>query len=470
MPNRRALALGLSFGLLVVAHGAAADLKVGTAVEDITPPVGMRIAGGYTSPISTGVHDPLRVRAIVLEQGGERVAIAVCDLTGVFRAVTDRARAEAGRATGIPVDHIVISATHTHGAPQYAGPIRDLEHEAAVAATGKDGREPIDYPALVADRCARAIARANEGLKPARLDVGVARQGGLAFNRRFHMKDGRVQFNPGKKNPNVVRPAGPVDEDLPILLVRDVDGRPRASLVTFAMHVASYGGLQFGADFPAGLEMGLRKPFGPDFVSVFAEGTAGDINHIDVTTDRPQPTTTEPGRIASALSTTILAAIPGLRPVTAPALAARSVTLRLPLQEVTDEQVTRAVAVFRRDVTPTPAFDLLVASDRTLDIRDRRRWYGDAHPAEIQAIRVGADTAIVALPFEVFVELGMAIKKGSPFANTLVISLSEDAGFYIPTRKAFAEGSYEVDTCGLKPGCGEAMVEAAVGLLRGLAP
>ena len=89
---------------------------------------------------------------------------------------------------------------------------------------------------------------------------------------------------------------------------------------------------------------------------------------------------------------------------------------------------------------------------------------------EVRVIRLSADTAIVTLPHEIFVELGLAIKQASPFRNTLVLSLCNDVDFYIPTRKAFAEGSYEVVNSRVKPGAGEALVAAAVGMLKELKP
>jgi neutral ceramidase len=456
---------------LTATAAIAADLRVGMAVEDITPPVGMRVGGNYVSPISTGVHDPLVAKAIVFEQGGVKAALVICDLTGISLELSTLARKLASEATGIPTSQIIVSATHTHGAPQYAGPIRDLEHANELAAKGSDRHEPVDYTATTASGCARAITKANASLKPASVEVGAVDQPGLAFNRRFHMKNGYVRFNPGKKNPEIVRVAGPVDIELPILVVRDaVGGKPLGSFVAFAMHVATFGGPEWGADFPAHLETGLRKEFGPEFISIFGEGTAGDINHIDVSSDAPQSSATEPGRIGAALSATVLKAIPDLKPVEAASLAVRSTVVKLPLQEVTDEQVARAVDVFYRKVSPTPDFYLLVESHRILETRDRRKQFGDAEPAEVQAIRIGADTAIVSLPHEVFVELGTAIKKASPFKHTFVLSLAEDADFYVPTRKAFAEGSYEVVTCPLKPGCGELLVDTAVRLLKDLKP
>ena len=96
--------------------------------------------------------------------------------------------------------------------------------------------------------------------------------------------------------------------------------------------------------------------------------------------------------------------------------------------------------------------------------------YGGKLPEEVQAIRLDRDTAIVTLPHEIFVELGMAIKSGSPFRTTIVVSLANDTDFYVPVRRAFEEGHYEPTTCPLEPGCGERLVDAAVKLLQELKP
>src|SRR5205814_6960920 len=91
---------------------------------------------------------------------------------------------------------------------------------------------------------------------------------------------------------------------------------------------------------------------------------------------------------------------------------------------------------------------------------------GSNWPLEVQVIRLDAETAIVCLPCEIFVELGLAIKKASPFKNTIVISICNDRPSYVPTKKAFTEGSYEVTNARVKSGAGEMLVEAAVKLLK----
>jgi len=98
-----------------------------------------------------------------------------------------------------------------------------------------------------------------------------------------------------------------------------------------------------------------------------------------------------------------------------------------------------------------------------------RTWVGVGAqlPAEVQVIALGQDLAIVCLPGEVFVELGLAIKQASPFRTTLVVELCNCVEMlYVPTRVAYALGSYEVTNTALQPGAGEALAEAAVCLLR----
>ena len=85
---------------------------------------------------------------------------------------------------------------------------------------------------------------------------------------------------------------------------------------------------------------------------------------------------------------------------------------------------------------------------------------------EVQVFRVADDVAIVGLPGEVFVELGMAIKRASPFKHTIVIELCNDAPGYVPTLKAFGEGSYETVNSRVLPGGGEILVDEAIRLLR----
>ena len=102
---------------------------------------------------------------------------------------------------------------------------------------------------------------------------------------------------------------------------------------------------------------------------------------------------------------------------------------------------------------------------KVLDTADRK---GKPLDAEVQVIALGNDLAWVALPGEIFTELGMAIKKASPFKTTIVAELGHGPVTYFPNEAAAPQGNYEVVTSRVAVGSGERLVEAAKELLKEL--
>lgn len=455
--------LGATFGLAVSA-ASAADLSVGAAAVDITPPVPYRMEGYFSERLSTGIHDPLWAKALVIRQGKEQLALVFCDLAMVSASVTTPARRMAEKQTGIPADHILIAATHSHTGPLFTCALRDYMHQQAVAKHGSDPYEKIDYPAELARKLAQAVADAQKALQPANLYAGLAQQQGLSFNRRFHMKNGSVQCNPGRLNPNIVRPAGPIDPDVGILLARRAaDQQALAGLTVFALHLDTTGGTLYSADYPYYLEQSLRKSLGPGFVSMFGNGTCGDINHFDV----KSRDTLKTQHIGETLAATVKAKLPELKPLDRPRLGARCQTVSLPLRQYTAAEIAWAKETMHKLGTKqAPAMDQV----RAYEIMNFVGGGPGPLPALVQAFRLSDDVAVVGLPGEVFVDLGLAIKKASPFRVTMVVELSQDCPDYVPTRKAFTEGSYETLCSWIVPGGGEKLVDAAVGLLKELKP
>jgi hypothetical protein len=444
----------------------AGDLQAGLAVVDITPPVPYRMCGYFNERLSTGIHDPLNAKALVLREGDRQLAMVFCDLVGISTEISLRAREAAEKKTGIPKDNILIACTHTHTGPLFRCALRDYFHEQAIAKHGSDPYEKIDYPAVIADRVAEAVTRAYAALRPAALAAAVAKETGLSFNRRFHMKDGSVVFNPGKLNPNIVRPAGPIDPDVDVVLVRDAAGsRPLASLTVFALHLDTMGGTLYSADYPYWMEQSLREEFGKGFISLFGNGTCGDINHINFTSAHAQPGGVETERIGQALAAKVKAEIPKLKTLPQPRLAVRTETVLAPLQKYTPEEIAWAKGSMDKIGTDKLSFLDQVKAYKIMDLQSRK---GDLLPIFVQTFRIGDEVALVALPGEVFVELGLAIKRASPFPLTMVVELAHDTPDYVPTRKAFAEGSYETVNSRIQPGGGEMAVEAAIRLLRQL--
>jgi hypothetical protein len=146
-------------------------------------------------------------------------------------------------------------------------------------------------------------------------------------------------------------------------------------------------------------------------------------------------------------------------------LAAGSVTIRAPVAPVSEAEYAQAKRLMETLDHNSAAFLVTVDAWRKIFRHEYWQRYGGQLPEEVQAVRLDRQTALVTLPHEIFVELGMAIKAASPFRTTIVVSLANDLDFYVPTRRAFEEGNYEPTTCPLEPGCGELLVQAAVKLL-----
>jgi neutral ceramidase len=443
---------------------AAQELRAGTAVTDITPPIPFRMSGYFSERLSTATKDPLQAKAIVFQQGGESAALVFCDVVSLPRDITGEARAQASAASGIPVDHIAVAATHSHTGPLIHGALSDFFNQRNIAKFGSDPYDPAAYRATLIKQVIAAVVEAKAALQPVELKTGYVIENRLAFNRRFHMKDGSVQFNPGQLNPNIVRVAGPVDPQVGIILLNKPGAdKPSAAIVSFAMHLDTVGGTEYSADYPKYLQDLLHKSFGPDFTLLFGAGTCGDINHIDVSITGKRETP----EIGKLLGETVEKAIrqDEFSPAVEASLAVRSVKIDVPLQTYSEGEISQA----RKNLELVGTRELpFLGQVEAYKIVDLQRQPGKSVPLEVQAFRLNKDTAIVTLPTEIFVEFGLAIKTASPFKTTLVVELTNDSLGYIPTKKAFAEGSYETVNSRVAPGSGEKMVEAAIKLLKEL--
>ena len=212
--------------LALLSAAPADDFKAGAASVDITPPVGTPMAGYYAERLSQGVHDPLYAKAVVMESGGKKAALVCLDLISTTAPMVDEARREIEKTTGVPGADVMISATHAHTGPvlQGRGPRED--------AFG--GKNPLarKYGEELPGKIAEAVRRAEKALRPAKVAAGHGRESSIAFNRRFHMTDGTVGWNPGKLNPKILKPAGTIDPDVAVVYFEaaDKDRTPLADL------------------------------------------------------------------------------------------------------------------------------------------------------------------------------------------------------------------------------------------------
>jgi hypothetical protein len=283
----------------------------------------------------------------------------------------------------------------------------------------------------------------------------------------------RVLMNPGVGNPDVDRPAGPVDPELAFLSVRARDGRPLALLAAYSLHYV--GGVPAGhvsADYfgvfaeRVGELLGASRHDRP-FVGILANGTSGDVNNIDVL-GKPErlPPYEKMRRVADALAEKVAQAERELVGHDRVVLGARMRDLVLRVRKPTAEQLARAREVLARppDVKPRHPREAVYAR-RALELSEAP----DEVSVPLQAVRVG-DVGIAAVPFEVFAEIGLELKRRIPLPRRFTISLANGSYGYLPTPEQHALGGYEtwLGTNRVEVEASVKIVEALLGLFEEL--
>ena len=443
-----------------------AELSVGFARENITPPVGMRLCGTFEERLAIGVHDSLYVRAFVFDQGKTKFVVAGCDLAMVFPEICDSVRAKVEKL-GFPANHVIIHGSETHNGPDYYGEFRDVFHKKAIQDHGFDPAEPLDYKHFLIDKITKSILLADSNTKPSSLSYTSGTCEGIAFNRRFRMKDGSVGWNPGKLNPEIKEPLGPVDENIPVLSVYQGDTNlPAAILTGYALHLAILDDALYGADYPFYLDQKLKNEISPILFTHFLQSPCCEVNHIDVNSAEPQSGHFWARVVGEKLANTVLTLLNEPLTPLQPDLKVRSIRMSLNLQEYTTQETESQRKIWHSPDRINMHFIDVVYAGKVTSISDRHR--GGPVSCLLQAFQIDDQTVILGLPSEISVELGLYIKAHSPYKNTMIVQLSNDWFGYIPTRKIFSEGHYEAVVAKIQAGEGERMAEAALNMLKDL--
>ena len=457
-----AVALVMASASMPVA--AAGEFRLGASRESINAPVGIGLAGYYHPRGNEGVLDDLQAKAMVLDDGKTRAALVVCDLISMPRWLVDEARAAVANRTGIPGTHVMIAATHTHTAPVLR---RDSSRDVV---DGGDEASARDYATRLPDAIAKVVFDALQKCRPVQLSLARETEDELSHNRRWWMRDGSVAWNPGKRHPDLVRPAGPIDPEVGVLYaetVPEAGSAPVLTFVNFAMHPDTTGGARLSGDYPAALARTLALYRGHAMETLFANGTCGNLNHLNFRWAAGQTSPQEANRLGIILAAAVLKAYPKLQPVPTPfPLQVSTEKVLLPLPPFTPEQLDTARLDVRTAKDNTrEGFMKLVRAHRILDVAARE---GRPYEVEVQVLSLGRDAAWVSWPGEIFVELGLSVKAASPFPYTFHVELANGAIGYIPNKSAWPEGNYEVESARVAEGSGELLVTSALRQLAAL--
>jgi hypothetical protein len=405
----------------------------------------------------------LRARCLALDDGRQRIVIAVVDSLMMPRELLDEVKAAAAKSTGIPPDRMLISATHTHSAPPVMG------------ALGTDVNP--DYSRFLQRRLVEVIEGAVTNLGPAQAGWTAVQAPEHTHCRRWILRPDRMRkdpfgemtvranMHPGYQNPDFEGPAGPVDPELSILAFQSREGRPIALVANYSMHYVGVPANTLSADYYGHFAEKLEQTVGArdgerPFIAMMSQGTSGDQHWMDYSQPRkPMDAETYAGQMASrafdawrrisyrdgvtlAMAETKLT-LPR-RVANAPRLAwARQVLAGVPGGKPRDQ-----VEVYARE-------QVLIAQDPVRELK-------------LQAVRIG-DAGITALPNEVFAITGLKIKAQSPIRPAFNIELANGAEGYIPPPEQHKLGGYTTwaaRTAGLDADAEPKIVSAVLGLLE----
>jgi neutral ceramidase len=417
--------------------------RAGAFAIDITPehfPVSS--AGSMSPRNATQAHDPLHARCIVLDDGETRLAFAICDSCMIPRDIFDTAKQTVSETVGIPTDHILMSATHTHTAVT-ATPVfqSDVDQE---------------YCSFLSAQIAKGIVQATSQLEPARIGWAVGNNPRHVFNRRWYMRPDvklanpfggtdTVRMNPPRASSESLKPAGLTDPEVPVVSLQALDGRPIAVLANYSLHYV--GGVpaetlsgDYFAEFANQLTVLMDAASAdPPFVGVMSNGTSGDINNLNFFENTPSQEPFEQIRLVAAdVAQSAHSAIQRIEYYNWVPLTMQETEVELGVRRPTANEVELANQLLRENGDgPLRGLPAIYANE-TIGLLQ----YPPTVTVKLQAIRIGG-LGIVTTPCETFVETGLAIKHQSPFKPTFTIELANGYNGYLPTPEQHALGGYE---------------------------
>ncbi len=397
------------------------QFEAGAAKSDITPEVGVELAG-YSPRVertnrSTGIHDPIWIRGLALRSQESSVLILVMDLLGIELPTTDLVRSLIAEKLHIAPDGILISCTHNHSAPSLLE-----EHEEGILVDEAWKKATINAAMNVAEE-----AFAN--VKPALIGAGRTEVGNVGANRKAWLDDGSIFHYIGlsarvpPEDRTVVR-KGIIDPELAVLCVKDSTDKLIAVLMNYACHPWIYNGNRVSSEVSGAcveLVEGQLMSENPDVIAIFTPGAGSNITTIQHQVPIPESLrererwfTSERLRLGGILSQATLQVVRGM-------------TEFAGAGSVTSEVCRIAYSAYDKNLGAVVAENGgLPPTDMVLE-------------TEVQVIKIG-QVVLVGLPSEVYVEIGLDIKKRSHYQDTLVISQSNDYFADIITEEAVKEG------------------------------
>lgn len=448
-------------------------LQVGFGRVDVTPSMGISIAGYYKVRNMEGVLDPLEVNAIALQVDGTKTVLLSIDACDIGTKECGILRQFVAEETGLPYDAIFIHSTHSHTSPYMLSEAND-----ANVYGEKQGALLLEYFQFVKRRLADAAAFALADLQPAKMGWKVGSAPNVAFVRRFRMKDGKIRTNPGVGNPDILHPIGDVDERVNVLRFdREND---TVVLVNFGNHPDVVGGNLISSDWPGFLRRRVEKSL-DNVKCVFFNGAQGDVNHVDVKAtdgdfndmfndfDDVARGYGHARHIGNVVAGAVLQVFDKVNYVDVDSLRYIQGIAKMPSNMPTPEQLPLAIEYNRLheegrdDLIPFEAMELttvVAEAARMVKLQDGP----ESFDMGLGALAIG-NIALIGIPGEPFTGIGRGLKQAEGWTLVLPMCLTNGSDGYFPMKEAYDEGGYEARSSRFKAGVAEQIIAEGTALL-----
>lgn len=421
--------------------------QAGVAVRNITPtPQLVNNTLHCAMTVRTDEYgSPLNAKALALSFEGKSQMLVTLDLAHIRNPAAQLAREAVAAATGLAVDDVVLSCSHTHSAPML---------------------DPVDGPHpfldLVIRQATDAAREAMRSQRPARFGHGVTHVVGASFNTRVPLPTGGVKF--ARDFREGLASGRPIDPRLNVIRIDDENGRPVAGWVRFATHPANViFDAPISAEYPGYMTDRLSEMIDGSPPFLFGYGAAGDSNCIPMF-GRENQSRNLGFRLADLVAETFCS----IRTSSPRRLLVRRADVELPLDappsaETLDreiEEVENFVNALKRDpqliwVLGFNCGDHWSVEQKRNSAKPLADWAravkemlaaGHRFPTTWSR-RVTAyvidDLGLVFDPGETFSEIGMALSARSPLTETLLQTLCNGLDLYLATDAERKRGGYE---------------------------
>ena len=429
-------------------------LRIGFARLDVTPPLGLSLAGYFEDRKADGILDPIQLNAVAISCGEDTLLMIAADLISMDGAQSKKIRALIEKECGIPADHIAINCLH--------------QHTTIRVGAGLFGVRDGAYLEVLYRKFADVARLSLADLREARMESGEKQASEpLSFIRRFRMKDGSVATNPYGRVAEIDHPVGEADNTVRLLRFRREGGKDIA-LVQFCTHPDVIGGTNFSADWPGFVRRYVENDLANAHCVLF-NGAQGDTNHIDPY--HIQKWRDDRYGFSAHMGRVIADAVLSLWDHTDPCAVERltAATAEVAVKTRTDgeeryEEMKAFYAAYEAGTLGRKAnIAELGEARRIMGIRTAP-IYNYVH---LTVFGIG-DVLFVGFGGEPFTEYMHRLRREAPCKMLLTGCNTNGSVGYLPTKAAFEEGGYESRGTAFVPELEELVISKALQMCRNL--